>query len=188
MNKRLNDFSLPAGAPPESYDYRLISLARTDVVKSNAIPTEATAVVALATADATPLMESFEQWFNALRIVYGASEPNMKIGLTLLDEPPAEAPGRNRSARGLTARSIDRTRAAAPGTLSPGAARVGRVGTGGLHPGGRKAPPHSPGPLLYRDSWNERPSRMRWICRPLAMRRSLAATLRTSILRLSRAP
>lgn len=92
VNKRLNDFSLPAGAPPESYDYRLISLARTDVVKSNAIPTAATAVVALDTADAAPLMDSFQQWLKALQIVYGASEPNMKIGLTLLDKPPADAP------------------------------------------------------------------------------------------------
>jgi dipeptidase D len=91
MNKRLNDFSLPAGAPPESYDYRLVSLARTDVVKSNAIPTEATAVVALDRADAGPLMDSFEQWFAALQIVYGASEPNMKLELTLLEKPPAEA-------------------------------------------------------------------------------------------------
>lgn len=90
MDRRLNDFTLPAGAPPESHDFRLVSLARTDVIKSNAIPTEATAV--LAVEDADGLISSFEKWFSALQILYGASEPRMKIELTRLEAPPDEDP------------------------------------------------------------------------------------------------
>lgn len=90
MNKRLNDFTLPDGAPPESYDFRLVSLARTDVIKSNAIPTEATVI--LAVDDAGALLDSFEKWFSALQILYGASEPRMRMDLTRLDAPPDEDP------------------------------------------------------------------------------------------------
>jgi dipeptidase D len=90
MNKRLNDFSPPPAAPPGSYDFRLVSLARTDVIKSNALPTEATAV--LAVDDADGLMKSFERWFSALQIIYGASEQSMKIELTRESTPPDEDP------------------------------------------------------------------------------------------------
>lgn len=92
MNKRLNDFTLPAGAPPESYDYRLVSLARTDVIKSNAIPTEATAVLAVMDADVDPLMKSFDLWFSALQILYGAGEPNLKIELTQVEDVQTDIP------------------------------------------------------------------------------------------------
>ena len=92
MNERLSDYTLPPGTLPQSYDYRLVSLARTDTIKSNAIPTAATTVLALAADDAIPLLKSFEEWFNALHILYGASEPNLKIELTRLDAAPAEDP------------------------------------------------------------------------------------------------
>ncbi len=65
-----------------SYDLRLISFRRTDVVKSNAIPTEATAVLAVKTSDVTPLKKSFESWFSALKILYGHTEPKMKMAFT----------------------------------------------------------------------------------------------------------
>lgn len=90
MDKRLNDFTLPPDTPPESYDFRLVSLARTDEIKSNAIPTEATAVLAVEDADA--LLGSFEKWFSALQILYGVSEPRMNIGLTRLEAPPDDDP------------------------------------------------------------------------------------------------
>lgn len=93
MDRRLSDFTLPTGALPQSYDFRLASLARTDVVKSNSIPTEATAVLAVEAADAIPLLKSFERWFTALQILYGASEPEMRIELTFIDGPlPDEVP------------------------------------------------------------------------------------------------
>lgn len=93
MNKRLSNYTLTPGTLPQSYDFRLVSLARTDVVKSNAIPTEATAVLAVANEDAIPLLKSFEEWFNSLQILYGSSEPNMKIELTrIVDAPPEKTP------------------------------------------------------------------------------------------------
>lgn len=92
MDKRISDYTLPPGTLPQSYDFRLVSLARTDVIKSNAIPTEATAILAVAAEDAIPLLKSFEEWFNALQILY-TSEPGMKIELTRITEtPPAEEP------------------------------------------------------------------------------------------------
>ena len=93
MNERLSNYTIPAGTLPQSYDFRLVSLARTDTVKSNAIPTEATAVLAVAADDAIALLKSFEEWFNALHTLYGASEQSMRIELTCIDgPPPAEDP------------------------------------------------------------------------------------------------
>lgn len=93
MNRRLSDYTLPPGAPPQSFDFRLVSLARTDVIKSNSIPTEATAVLAVPAGDALPLLQSFAQWSAALRILYGASEPGMRIALTRIGgAPPEEQP------------------------------------------------------------------------------------------------
>lgn len=74
MNARLNESA--------SYDYRLISFRRTDVVKSNAIPTEATAILAVRASDVAPLKSSFESWFSALEILYGPTEPKMKMTFT----------------------------------------------------------------------------------------------------------
>lgn len=92
MNERLSDYTLPPGTLPQSYDFRLVSLARTDTIKSNAIPTEATAFLAMAADDAIPLLKSFEEWFNALQILYGASEQNMRIELTRVAEAPPDDP------------------------------------------------------------------------------------------------
>jgi len=90
MNDRISDYTLPSGTLPQSYDFRLVSLARTDVIKSNAIPTEAAAILAVAIDDAIPLLKSFEEWFNALQILYGTSEQNMRIELTVTETPSDE--------------------------------------------------------------------------------------------------
>ena len=90
MNQRISDYTLPPGTLPQSYDFRLVSLARTDVIKSNAIPTEAEAILAVAVDDAIPLLKSFEEWYNALQILYGTSEQNMRIELTIAETPSDE--------------------------------------------------------------------------------------------------
>jgi dipeptidase D len=92
MNERISGYTLPPGTLPQSYDFRLVSLARTDTIKSNAIPTEATAILAVAADDAIPLLKSFEEWFNALQILYGSSEQNMRIELTSIAETPYDDP------------------------------------------------------------------------------------------------
>lgn len=79
MNGRVNHGSLAAAASPNAFDYRLVSFARTDSVKSNAIPTEATATVALNAGDASAFVQSTRQWFAAIQTIYGASEPNLRL-------------------------------------------------------------------------------------------------------------
>ena len=85
MNKRLSNYTLLPNTLPQSYDFRIVSLARTDTIKSNSIPTAAMAVLAVAENQAVGLLKSFEEWFNALRILYDASEQNMTIQLSSAD-------------------------------------------------------------------------------------------------------
>jgi dipeptidase D len=91
MNKRLSNYTLPPNTLPQSYDFRIVSMARTDTIKSNGIPSAALAVLAVAEANAVALLKSFEEWFNAIRILYDASEQNMRIELTIA-ETSAEEP------------------------------------------------------------------------------------------------
>jgi len=47
MNKRLSNYSLPPNMLQQSYEFNIVSIARTDTIKSNSIPTAAMAVLAV---------------------------------------------------------------------------------------------------------------------------------------------
>ena len=90
LDDRLNQS--PADGPAVSYDLRLISFARTDVIKSNAIPTEATATLAVKDSDVAALKRSLDGWFSALQTLYGPTEPNLKMSFSSSTAPAGAKP------------------------------------------------------------------------------------------------